>query len=566
MSIKRVTLGLLAFVCAALLAPIAQAQKDSLRQLVVQATTDTARITALNTLGVALMYDSPDTAIVLGRQALALLARVESERHLATTLAFLGTYFDIKGDFDSALVYYFRSLPIRERRKDGKGTASVLNNIGIVYMERSDYPKSLEYYTKAMAIHESMGNRMLAAGCYNNIANVYLKLSDYPTALKFYFKSLEIKEAINDLEGQAETKANLGLVYKRQGNLDKAIEYYLAALRIDEQLDYQYGIAIDYSSLATAYSERGEFAKSLEFSRKSMAMDKRLGDKQNLATSYNNIGNAYFNAWSKGSETQASVGDWAARNPKLLLDSAYYYRLLAYDLNKVMGAREAMTYNLTGMGAILVERGRYPEAIKSYESALSLAQEVKAKMREYEAYHGLAGTYERWALSIRDDRKRAEYLANSVSNLVRYMEVKDSVLNKEKQKEIGKLETRHEFEIAAIRKQQEEQEQARQAAAALNRRDNLQYSAILIGLCALFGAVYFLGRLRLPKWAVEFSVFVPFLILFEFLGVLFDPYGERWTGGAPGYKLLINALMAGLIFPIHSFFEQLMKRKLFSTS
>ncbi len=541
------------------------AQVDSLKRVLASADSDSTRIKVLNKLGEELMYDRPDTSVLLGRQALALCEKVKSEKHLSKTLASLGTYFDLKGDFDSALVYYFQALPLKEKLKDPKGTAAVLNNIGIVYMERADYPKSLDYYARAVAIHERLGNQIMVAGCFNNIANVYLKLSDYPTALRYYFKSLEIKEAINDLEGQAETKANLGLVYKRQGNLDKAVEYYLAALRIDEQLDYQYGIAIDYSSLATVYSDRKEFAKSLEYSRKSMAMDKKMGDKLNLATSYNNIGNAYFNAWSQGNETAASIGEWAARNSKLLLDSAYYYRQMAFDLNKAMGAREGMTYNLTGMGAILVERGRYADAIKVYETARSLALEVDARMRQYEAHHGLAGAYEKWALSDQDPGKRAAHLSAAISNLVRYTEIKDSVLNEEKQKEIGKLETRHEYEIAAIQKDQEEREQARLAAQALSRRNSLQYSAILIGLCALFGAVFFLGRMKLPKWGVEMAVFVPFLILFEFLLVLFDPYGEQLTGGAPGLKLLINAAMAGLIFPVHSFFERTMKRKLFSS-
>ena len=44
--------------------------------------------------------------------------------------------------------------------------------------------------------------------------------------------------------------------------------------------------------------------------------------------------------------------------------------------------------------------------------------------------------------------------------------------------------------------------------------------------------------------------------------VLADPYVENWTGGAPGLKLLINAGVAALIFPLHSFFESKMKGRL----
>ena len=43
--------------------------------------------------------------------------------------------------------------------------------------------------------------------------------------------------------------------------------------------------------------------------------------------------------------------------------------------------------------------------------------------------------------------------------------------------------------------------------------------------------------------------------------VYMDPYIENWTGGAPAYKLIINASLAALIFPLHNFFEGRMTKK-----
>lgn len=546
-----------------LICSIAGAQVDSLKNLLRTPLDDTSRIEMLNQLGMHLMYDYPDTSIQLGREALALCIKSNSERHLATTLAFLGTFFDLRGDFDSALVYYFKSMPIREKRNDKRGVAALLNNIGIVYMEQSNYPMALDYYARAMVIHSERNDKASIAECRNNMANVYLKLSDYPKALENYFAALQAYELLEDLPGQADVNANVGHIYKRQGNFEKALEYYSEALKIDEKQDNQYGLAIDYNNIGSVYGYQKEFRKALEYSSKSISIDRMIGNNMTLAVSYNNLGDLYFKIWSEGSDVFRAVGAWAERDPSRLLDSAFYYRRLAYDLNKSLRIREAMTYNLVGMGAVMVAKRRYPEAVSYFNESLALAKDVNARMREYDAYRGLSGAYEQWASETRDDRKRAQYLNLALANMSHYVDVKDSVLSEEKQQDIGRLEMRHEFEIAALRKQHEEQEQARLLAASVERRNNLQYSAILIGLCALFGAVYFLGRLSLPKWAVEFSVFVPFLILFEFMLVLFDPYGERWTGGAPGYKLLINAAMAGLIFPVHSFFERLLKKRLF---
>jgi len=64
----------------------------------------------------------------------------------------------------------------------------------------------------------------------------------------------------------------------------------------------------------------------------------------------------------------------------------------------------------------------------------------------------------------------------------------------------------------------------------------------------------------------EGIIFFSFLILFEFLLVLADPYIEVWSGGAPGIKLLFNAGVAALIFPAHAFFEASLRGRLVKQS
>ena len=108
----------------------------------------------------------------------------------------------------------------------------------------------------------------------------------------------------------------------------------------------------------------------------------------------------------------------------------------------------------------------------------------------------------------------------------------------------------------------EEKEKARIAAEQTNRRDNLQYSIMLVGILAVFGFILSLGRISVsPKFA-EGLIFFAFLLFFEFLLVLTDPYVDNITNGEPMYKLLVNAVLAGLIFPAHAFFERMLKEKL----
>ena len=85
---------------------------------------------------------------------------------------------------------------------------------------------------------------------------------------------------------------------------------------------------------------------------------------------------------------------------------------------------------------------------------------------------------------------------------------------------------------------------------------------VAYGYRGLFGGVLALGFINVSERVAEGIIFFSFLILFEFLLVLADPYIDRWSGGAPGFKLLFNAGIAALIFPAHAFFESRLKGRL----
>ena len=124
------------------------------------------------------------------------------------------------------------------------------------------------------------------------------------------------------------------------------------------------------------------------------------------------------------------------------------------------------------------------------------------------------------------------------------------------------MEALHEFETAEAERAQVLEGKSQKEKAERVRRDNLQYSGILIFLVLVFASVFMLGRFSIPIRLAEGMIFFSFLLFFEFTLVLLDPYIENYSGGAPAYKLLFNAVLAGLIFPLHSLFESKMKGRL----
>ena len=187
----------------------------------------------------------------------------------------------------------------------------------------------------------------------------------------------------------------------------------------------------------------------------------------------------------------------------------------------------------------------------SLENESVLAEKIES-MQERKAVY----------LELIDSLSAKEEYEKAYEYQLLYARLKDSLFDEDKSKEIGKLEAKFEME-----RKIEEEKRAKEAAAKIkrdreSRRDNLQYSGILIFIVLLFIGVFMVGRFSLPIRLAEGIVFFAFLLFFEFTLVLLDPYIEEMSSGAPAIKLGFNAVLAGLIFPLHSFFEQRLKKNM----
>ena len=111
-------------------------------------------------------------------------------------------------------------------------------------------------------------------------------------------------------------------------------------------------------------------------------------------------------------------------------------------------------------------------------------------------------------------------------------------------------------------KELEKQKQRQEAEQnKIDERNFLQYSVAFIFIIFLFLIFNFSGKLNFNIIITKAGVFLAILLLFEFILVYMDPFIEEVTGGAPAYKLMINASLAALIFPLHNLFEKRMIKK-----
>lgn len=354
---------------------------------------------------------------------------------------------------------------------------------------------------------------------------------DYAKALERFNGSLILKEEINDREGIAVAHVGIGSVCYTQGDFEKTLEHYNKAIKIYTELGDQESIAMVYVNIGAVNYETDDYYSALVYYKKALKAYKELGDKSGILRCKTNIGIVYYKYKDYG---------------KALLN----YNS-AVKICEEIGSTRNLPNLYVAIGEIQRVTGEKSKAVSTFLKGLEIATSSGFLYGEQQAYSSLSELY-----AEDSDHKQA------LAYYKLYTSVKDSLFNEDKSKEIGKIEASHEFEMGQMEHKREQEQIQKQQASAKARSDNLQYSAILIFLVVIFTAVFMLGKFSIPMRLAEGMIFFAFLLFFEFMLVMLDPYIEDYSGGAPAIKLGFNAILAGMIFPLHSLFEAKMKSRL----
>ncbi|MBN4062109.1 tetratricopeptide repeat protein [Bacteroidales bacterium AH-315-I05] len=478
---------------------------DSLQNLIQSAKEDTAQVKAFNELSRQYFFSDPEKAFGYAKKARAVAEKLSDKNGIALAYKNMGVVNYLQGQYSDAMQNYSLSLMTYRTAGNERGMANNHNNMGIIFRLQGNYPEAINHYLKSLSIEEKFQNKRGMAASYNNVGAVYYHTKNFKKALEYYNKSLVLMEKLNDRQGIAAAYNNIGIIHENKANYKLALNFYFKALKIREQENNTQEIAISCNNIGGIYAEE---AKELDNPQK-------VASKAKLA----------FDFLGKAMQISEKIGD-----------------------------KYSMTYSLSVMGSLHKTQGNVAEAINYFQKSLSIAKQTGAFERQLNACGELVLCY------VENENYQKAHGFNKI-----HTALKDSLFNEEKSKEIGKLEARYEFEKSEAERKRIEEEQQRQLVVAVKRRNLLQYSGIFIGIVILLALVFVVGRVNLSVRLSEGLVFFTFLLFFEFLLVLTEPYVEEWTGGTPLYKLIINSALALLIFPAHQFFEGKLKMRVFRT-
>ena len=495
-----------------------------------------------------LRKSEPDKAIAFGDTVLLLADKLlkkteeatEIRKELAISLNRIGLAYKYNGEGASALEFFQKSLDIALEMDDKDGMESCYLNIATFYQDEGMYDKSTNYCLKSLDIATESGDGWLVASVLDQIGINYEYQGDYPLALKHYLKALKINEKL--LEGDNVVRAksnvmysyiNIGILYAYLNDSDQALSYFRQGVKISHEMNSKEGLSHCLNNIGRIYNVKGNYIEALEYFQRSLAISEELGDRAEIASKLNNIGIVHY---ENGGSYELVRG--------------FIQRSLSIKLE--LGNKFAIISSLNNLAELMAEYGVFDSAIAHCETSLLLAKEIYAKEEIMYAYKNMSLIYEKMGTEHKHAYKYYKL----------YSAMKDSLFNETKSKEIGKLEAKYEFEKTEEEKKRVELEAARLKDHNIRRRNILQYTVIVIVFVLIFAFILVLTRISISARLLEGLIFFSFLLFFEFTLVLLDPYIDKFSSGAPAIKLAFNALLAGLIFPLHSFFETKLKKKL----
>lgn len=378
---------------------------------------------------------------------------------------------------------------------------------------------------------------------------------------------------------------------------DSVFHYARQLIKAGEEGNYPPAVALGYISVSFALYRQDNRALALENSIKALKVAENHKDKRCLAMVHNVLGLCYPNDDPRSNMYRYMGLDVIKENgdskEKVLLminlgrafealnrwDSALYYQSEAFEMVLRMKdipdksfIRSAMVWSLSSLGNSYRQLGQHELSITYHRKALNMALEYKYPYPIITAYHGLVQHFDATGhrdsavyynkLLLQSAREEgpgyqipaSRYLYDHYNqqrnqdSTFKYLQVYNiALIQADSALKITKMMTLS-FEEEARQKEL----QIRRGIVAQERRHNLQYAAIAIGII-LFTILYLLiSRTIIVKTRfIQFFSVLGLLAIFEFINLLIHPYLAKLTHHSPVLMLTVLMGIAALLIPLH---------------
>lgn len=395
-----------------------------------------------------------------------------------------------------------------DKNKAPSDRVKAYNELTRIYFYR-DLERAERYCREAFSVVESDTSLYNRCDLYNNQTLLYYGIGQYNEAIQMATKAVNLAQELKTTQLLTTAYVHLGLIYTMKGYAYKAISYNIAAATKAEEIGDQQKMARSYYYLGKSFSHLEDTSRARYYLSKALVLRKQknpprwsslLDIEQGLlafkegqweqaeqwvregikvSKEYNNQrGFAYGNYVLGELYHEEQFNDQAM--------SAFEAAMKAYKSMKDIAGQVQV---LKGQAKVQLERQQYKSAETYLNQALNLARKIRARVLLKDVYQALADVQ----AAKGDFRKAMNFYR-------KYHIVKDSLLNRDKNREIVEIETK--YKTRELQQEKAELEEKRQLDIKLAKEreqtqqlKNKQNYYIIIGLICGLALIVIIGLL-----------------------------------------------------------------------
>lgn len=296
--------------------------------------------------------------------------------------------------------------------KEDTNKVNVLIHLSDEYRS-SNINTSLEYANQSLKLSEQLNfdRGMVTSNNAIGIANYFM--GNYPQALEHYIKATKILEKTGNKKKLGNINNNIAAVYLELKQFKEAETYFNKCLKIDEELGDSVGMAESYNNIATIYQDLGKNDIALSYNMKALRIREAINDLVGMPSSLTNLGVVFMNMKDYGHSSE--------------------YFTKALHLYKVNSDSMGMAIAFANLGDLYESKGEFSQSLAFYDSSVAISK--KNKYLEYLSYN-----YDHISIVY----ARMKNFESALEYHTLFMNVKDSIYNKENSQQLTEMQTKYE--------------------------------------------------------------------------------------------------------------------------
>lgn len=403
---------------------------DSLYNELHRITNDRDKVLILLDLGERLYSINQTSSDSCLEEALVISKTLNFQQGYALYYFTKGAIHYNNNNYKNAILYFEQSLKYA-KEPEFKKTSLLYDLLAFSYQMIGDLDNALKNAENLREFHLRNHNKEKAMISNIKLGNLFLLKNDYYQSLNYYLEALKFARELNEIQTIADCYVNIGIINKNIRKFDEAKNFTLKALELNKKIGNQVIIANNISNLAKILICENKPDSALTFFNQSLKISESLNNTVLMINNLSEIASIYLNK----KEYQNAVKNFEK----------------ARELSNGLSRQYEFCYSSVELANALIISGiNLKRGFNLLNESLPYALNTNDERILSFIYNSLSIYYE-----------KTGNFRESLNYYKKHQVLKDTLVNRENIKEIGKLEGKFEkeMELLDIQRQKKEQEE-----------------------------------------------------------------------------------------------------------